>query len=61
MNAIATVVTVTDILGKKIVRGMYDYVSAIDVATADVPDLNFNKGDVMEVLKEYAVSLFSFD
>lgn len=38
--------------GKKIIRGLYDYTSAVDPSSTEIPDLNFKKGDIMEVLKE---------
>lgn len=38
--------------GKKIVRGLYDYAPGVEAAAGDIPDLNFKKGDLMEVLKE---------
>lgn len=39
-------------LGKKIVRGLYDYTTADGGATGDIPDLDFKKGDIMEVIQE---------
>jgi hypothetical protein len=38
--------------GKKLVRGLYDFVSSGEPSGTDIPDLNFNKGDVMEIIKE---------
>lgn len=38
--------------GKKVVRGLYDYTSVTDAAVTDTPDLNFKKGDIMEVIQE---------
>jgi len=43
--------------GKKVVRGLYDYVAVED--SGDAPDLNFKKGDVMEILQEWVNSTFS--
>lgn len=39
-------------VGKKIVRGLYDYTSAVVVGPGEVSDLNFKKGDIMEILNE---------
>jgi len=38
--------------GRKIIRGIYDYNSSFDPSSSDTPDLNFKKGDIMEVLQE---------
>lgn len=38
--------------GRKIVRGLHDYSTENVVADGEVPDLNFTKGDVMEILSE---------
>lgn len=38
--------------GKKIIRGLYDYVSTIDPSSIEGTDLNFKKGDVMEIIDE---------
>ena len=46
-------------VGKQIVRALYDYVSAETDPSADAPDLNFKKGDVMEVISK-SVPLSSF-
>lgn len=38
--------------GRKIIRGIYDYTSSLDPSSSETPDLNFKKGDIMEVLQE---------